>query len=36
MIAGRSGELWEDAKPVKVEQMEETLPGQFHRLGDVN
>lgn len=36
MIAGRGGELWEDAKPVKVEQMEETLPGQFHRLGDVN
>lgn len=36
MIAGRGGELWEDAKPVKVEKMEETLPGQFHRLGDIN
>lgn len=36
MIADGSGEMWEDAQPVKVEQMEETLPGQYHRLGDVN
>ncbi len=34
--AGRSGELWEPAHPVKVEKLEETLPGQHIVLGGLS
>lgn len=35
LIAGKSGDVWENAKAVKVEQLEETLPGQPMILGGV-
>lgn len=35
VFAGQTGEVWEGAKAVKIDQFEETLPGQFHKLGNV-
>lgn len=35
LSAGRKGELWSDAHPVKVDKFEETLPGQPLLLGEM-
>lgn len=35
VLADKTDEVWKGAKAIKIDQFEETLPGQTHRLGDV-
>jgi cell division septation protein DedD len=34
LYEGRDAAVWKEAQPAKVEQFEETLPGQIHKLGE--